>query len=1275
MMRASGQDKKQHRRSLLSPSAVTSSSPSHKAKSHPSTLQIRRTRRRRRHNRHGTASSATTTRRRRRFFCFTCSVSQLLQLLLLVNGCVLILLAVHTRHVWKKLGLNYHHHDTNSLQKAFQDFFQQRPERAATSHGTIINNKRRHNIAGGIHLENMNLKDETNTIITTTTSRRSIDDKPYHHHRHHNSNLSKTRQRILDLQNHASSTACGRPLLLDVQHRPAHGCIRHETLGFPPYCRFQNLRIDLDKITTMMSASSDGSTSSDVLGGESLTDPGVMGRKEESEILRYELGAFTVPKPFDIVQVDKNQDASSNTTHTSTIYTAQPGKPFSAMARKQEWNYMRTVLNATLVDENMDASSSLRSSDSYCEHTVTKPTLFIARQDYVNLYYTTLDLAAGYYTILPELLQQNSAKQKLDKNHTFNVVFLDAHAQGGLDGMWDVLFGGEHFHVRRLPHRRTCFETAISIPHGSLTHLYRASKANKMVQQDTVGCSSLTNAFVDFVLNAYGFRGNDDDDEDYEAMNSSSSVSPQQLEDVPVERGRVTIIDRRPYVAHPRIDISQVQVQKNSRVLDGLQEAADWIEKSVPGTKVSVVQLHDMPMHEQIRLLRKTHVLIGNHGAGLTNLLYLHHHARAIEFGLNTVAFASLAFHREHVLYSNLGQVRDSVLSVEYVEQHVVPILQFEMKVTAPHISRTAQAAMAPLAKDMIQKDRAAQNVSGSEKEEQFTQTSVEVDMSEAGAVEDILPRKRPMGRAAIRLPSDWRRSSATTIHASEEASVIDPSSVTNSRISNFLHSRDTNLSKTSQRIINMQNEPDPCGGVIALDRPSHGCIIHDTMHTPYCRFENLMIDIDKIESGSSMTGRRNALGGEPLNETGVMNQDELVEFLRYQAGAFTVSRPFELIIAHPGNSARPALYTQLESVRHGQTVSIELPEVQWDYLRDVLKATRVDENFSSSSRCENTVATPTLFIARNEYVNLYFATLDYLGGYLSALPELFLQNGIDQTVLKEKGFQVIFLDAHPEGGLDRGWDEMFGGGIPHQFVRRLPNQRTCFEQAIFVPNGKTTYLFRNSKINSSDSIMTRAKPCSAVTNGFVDFVLNSHGLKGNFDDDDDEMSPLEDVTMERGRVTIIDRRPYAAHARSNVANANVANAKRILHDLPDVTRWIEEAVPGTNATVVDFVDLGSVENQLRLLRKTHILIANHGAGLTNLAYLHNDAHVLEFGGGTRAFQTLSYHRENVDFNLLRPVRGKGFVGEAYVNERIVPKLKSIMTNSPMPPTGVIKYV
>lgn len=226
--------------------------------------------------------------------------------------------------------------------------------------------------------------------------------------------------------------------------------------------------------------------------------------------------------------------------------------------------------------------------------------------------------------------------------------------------------------------------------------------------------------------------------------------------------------------------------------------------------------------------------------------------------------------------------------------------------------------------------------------------------------------------------------------------------------------------------------------------------------------------------------------------------------------------------------------------------------------------------SYTPDQTCTKTISTTTLFLTRYDYVNLFHTLTDWWNAF-------FVLPGDNQEV------NVIFLDAHAKGFLDPAWNQAFGK-VSH--VMWLPKGGVCFRNAIFVPSGYSSVLSHH------DRSFTMSSPCPAMTTAFVNHFVTKYKLGKE--------------EMEKGRVTIIDRVPSVIHPRSDIAIETT-----LLENLEHVRDRIMQE---TNATSVEVIRLEQLpfEEQLRIIRKTHILIGHNGAGLSHLLFLPDGAHVLE---------------------------------------------------------------
>lgn len=352
----------------------------------------------------------------------------------------------------------------------------------------------------------------------------------------------------------------------------------------------------------------------------------------------------------------------------------------------------------------------------------------------------------------------------------------------------------------------------------------------------------------------------------------------------------------------------------------------------------------------------------------------------------------------------------------------------------------------------------------------------------------------------------------------------------------------------------------------------------------PYCRFANLMVDQDKIQSTMK--------GGEALDQ--VRGQGEDDEMLTYQRGAFTSFVPsLEQIVIPPPD--RSMFY----------------------YVNDVLEAfTIVDENAANTTaltgndHCSNTIPGVTLFLQRYEYVNLYHTMTDWFNTWLA-----YREFGSDNVA------GVVFLDAHPAGSLDDAWTTLFGNTV--QRAQRLTATKSCFESAVLVPAGYASQIYAaaNATRCADPDLMTQ----------FVDFVLD------RFD--------LQETRTIPGRVVLIDRRPYTAHARSSTnTNSSTTTSTsttddRIIENMYAVARSINGLVPEVTSVQVLQLHTMTLRAQIQAVREAHVLIGNHGAGLTQLLFLDKDTYVLEFSRFNKHFVELCQWKERVTHYMLPGVK------------------------------------
>lgn len=219
--------------------------------------------------------------------------------------------------------------------------------------------------------------------------------------------------------------------------------------------------------------------------------------------------------------------------------------------------------------------------DSNCVETREGTTLIVTRYEYVNLYHTLTDWWNAFFTMTQA---QKNRKEKV------RLLFLDGHAQGNLDSVWKDVFGPYEY-VQHLPSGGVCFERAVFIPPGYLSTLFPDAD---IMRRRRCPLHHLADEFSSYFLKSYGL---------------------EQIKPIP---GKVVIIDRRPYISHPRSKPGNF-----ARVTQNMKDLKKLLRKHPKVTSVELVRLESMKFAEQIRTIRQAQILIGNHGAGLSLLMFM----------------------------------------------------------------------------------------------------------------------------------------------------------------------------------------------------------------------------------------------------------------------------------------------------------------------------------------------------------------------------------------------------------------------------------------------------------------------------------------------------------------------------------------------------------------------------------------------------------------------------------------------------------------------------
>jgi hypothetical protein len=346
----------------------------------------------------------------------------------------------------------------------------------------------------------------------------------------------------------------------------------------------------------------------------------------------------------------------------------------------------------------------------------------------------------------------------------------------------------------------------------------------------------------------------------------------------------------------------------------------------------------------------------------------------------------------------------------------------------------------------------------------------------------------------------------------------------------------------------------------------------------------------------SKVQGHR--LGGEPL-ET-VLDQPEEYEQLSYLPGAWSVHESFE----------RPTLMPQFFYVK--------------DFLQNL---TVVDTDHAPQPQtCDHTWEGTTLFITRYEYANFYHTNSDWWNAFFSRP---------DDDTATRRPLHLIFLDAHPASNLDPVWQTFLGVDQLH-WVRQLPAGTHCFESARLIPAGYSAAIVPS---------WTNICPTAQLSTPYVQAFLRAHQLS--------QARPLI-----RGRVLVLERVAYRAHARSHVDGPPI----RAIRNLGAAARALPRDLPAYNWTVqITSLVNQSMTAQLSAIRSAQFIIANHGAGLTHLLFANHNAHILELSCPDFTFSDLASWRPTIHHYCLQAFLAGGIITEPYWNTQVLPLLEDGM--------------
>lgn len=311
----------------------------------------------------------------------------------------------------------------------------------------------------------------------------------------------------------------------------------------------------------------------------------------------------------------------------------------------------------------------------------------------------------------------------------------------------------------------------------------------------------------------------------------------------------------------------------------------------------------------------------------------------------------------------------------------------------------------------------------------------------------------------------------------------------------------------------------------------------------PYCdgRFQtysSLFVMLrDVIVDQSQAEGRA---GGEAIED--VLNQNERDEYFTLSMGYFQLKCDM-----------RPGIVFQEQNHLNEWLLGLATQD---------LSTTDVDK----------VVDDFTIAVQRYEYVNLYHTMTDWYNAYIVMR---FFGKTPEET-------HIVWIDAHPKGGLDGVWSTLFSSATRASALPR----RTKFTNLVWGIIGYSSTMLRFNEDHLP------------LVEDFRQFFLTRHGIAPS-----SHKLNCSDVS-----VLFVWRHDYVAHPRnpSGSIARKIANELQLVAETRKALRFISSRVIGVQ---IDRLDMTT---QLQLIANTDILIGMHGAGLTHTLFLPPHAALIE---------------------------------------------------------------
>ena len=238
------------------------------------------------------------------------------------------------------------------------------------------------------------------------------------------------------------------------------------------------------------------------------------------------------------------------------------------------------------------------------------------------------------------------------------------------------------------------------------------------------------------------------------------------------------------------------------------------------------------------------------------------------------------------------------------------------------------------------------------------------------------------------------------------------------------------------------------------------------------------------------------------------------------------------------------------------------------------------------------------LLLTRYEYANLYHTMTDWYNAYQAM--HIFMSPPASTPLL-------LFLDGHSKGSMDAAWPTLFTPNV--RYVKSL-TRPLCIKHAVFVSPGYGSALAPNL-FNEEGARCVR----HPLVVDFARFVQRRFRLG---EEEGGEQVLVKDtagadvVIGDEGRapplVSFIVRRSYLSHPRVRL-EATERVMLREAETLAAAARALKEA--GIAFHGFDFTQL-PLHAQLNVLYHSQALVGLHGAALSHILYMKDDAALIE---------------------------------------------------------------